>query len=142
MTGMTRWKMTTLQFLMRSSARFWPFSAVSTRDCILIHHRNRESFAAWYKASLCICLPRRYCHPGGYGFYRILSFIVYWLAFACALRYKRWVFRSLSSVQESFMNLTKSLVCSLMIVLSLASAQSLFAQGTDLGTIRGLVTDA
>ncbi len=40
------------------------------------------------------------------------------------------------------MNFTKTLVCSLMIVLSLACAQSLFAQGTDLGTIRGLVTDA
>src|SRR5882724_5730907 len=40
------------------------------------------------------------------------------------------------------MNLAKSLVCSLMIVLSLACSQPLFAQGTDLGTIRGLVTDA
>src|SRR5882672_2899852 len=40
------------------------------------------------------------------------------------------------------MNLRKFLVCSLMIVLSLACAPSLFAQGTDLGTIRGLVADA
>ena len=40
------------------------------------------------------------------------------------------------------MNLTKSLFCSLVVVVSLACAQSLFAQGTDLGTIRGLVTDA
>ncbi len=40
------------------------------------------------------------------------------------------------------MNLAKSLVCLLMIVLSLACAQSLFAQGTDLGAIRGLVSDS
>jgi hypothetical protein len=40
------------------------------------------------------------------------------------------------------MNLTKSLVCSLVVVVSLACTPSLFAQGTDLGTIRGLVTDA
>jgi hypothetical protein len=40
------------------------------------------------------------------------------------------------------MNFTKSLVCSLMIVLSLACAPLLFAQGTDLGAIRGLITDA
>src|SRR2546427_10727635 len=63
MTAATRWKMTTLPFLTRSSARFWPFSAVSTRDCILIRRRNRESFTGWFKASLCICLSRRYCHP-------------------------------------------------------------------------------
>ena len=40
------------------------------------------------------------------------------------------------------MNVAKSLVCSLVLVLSLACAPLLFAQGTDLGTIRGLVTDA
>ncbi|MBI3475401.1 MAG: TonB-dependent receptor [Acidobacteria bacterium] len=40
------------------------------------------------------------------------------------------------------MNLKKFLVCSLMVVLSLACAPSLVAQGTDLGTLRGLVTDA
>jgi hypothetical protein len=40
------------------------------------------------------------------------------------------------------MNFTKTLVYSLLVVVSLACAQSLFAQGTDLGTIRGLVTDA
>lgn len=40
------------------------------------------------------------------------------------------------------MNFKKSLVCSLMILLSLACTQPLFAQGTDLGTIRGSVTDA
>ena len=40
------------------------------------------------------------------------------------------------------MNFKQSLVCSLMIVLSLACTPSLFAQGTDLGTIRGSVTDA
>ena len=32
------------------------------------------------------------------------------------------------------MNLTKSLFCSLVVVVSLACAQSLFAQGTDLGS--------
>src|SRR3989442_2994573 len=40
------------------------------------------------------------------------------------------------------MNFRKTLVCSRMIVLSLACAQSLFAQGTVWGTIRGLVIDA
>lgn len=40
------------------------------------------------------------------------------------------------------MKVAKRLVCLLVFVLSLAGAQLLFAQGTDLGTIRGLVTDA
>ena len=40
------------------------------------------------------------------------------------------------------MTLAKCLTCLLVMVLSLASAQLLFARGTDLGTIRGSVTDA
>jgi Carboxypeptidase regulatory-like domain/TonB dependent receptor len=40
------------------------------------------------------------------------------------------------------MNLAKYLACSLVVVLGFGCAQFLFAQGTDLGTIGGLVTDA
>src|SRR5437667_7282817 len=40
------------------------------------------------------------------------------------------------------MNLTKYLACLLAMILSCGSARLLLAQGTDLGTIRGLVTDA
>jgi hypothetical protein len=40
------------------------------------------------------------------------------------------------------MNLAKYLACLLVVVLGFGCAQFLFAQGTDLGTIRGLVSDA
>jgi hypothetical protein len=40
------------------------------------------------------------------------------------------------------MNLAKYLACSLVVVLGFGCTQLLFAQGTDLGTIRGSVTDA
>src|ERR1019366_7385198 len=40
------------------------------------------------------------------------------------------------------MNLAKYLACSLVVVLGFGCAQFVFAQGTDLGTVGGLVTDA
>src|SRR5246127_2169396 len=72
---------------------------------------------------------------------RILSIIYLFLAFACRFGLKELVIESLRRLGVPTMNFAKYLVVPLALAISVGCAQSLLAQGTDLGTIRGTVTD-
>ena len=72
---------------------------------------------------------------------RILSIIYLFLAFPCRFGLKELVIGSLPRLGVPTMNFAKYLVVLLALAISVGCAQSLLAQGTDLGTIRGTVTD-